>query len=109
MVGGLVSFWGTLPKLTRMRVTPQFPQIINVFLFFGRSSCPLLLSFPRYIFLPKSKMASKSSIEKPQDEMLEEKIAEVRKAQGTTEVSPEDVARTRKILLKLDFRYLFHF
>lgn len=50
-------------------------------------------------------MVSKSSIEKPQDEMLEEKVAEVRKAPGMTELSPEDAATTRRILLKLDFRY----
>lgn len=61
------------------------------------------------LFCPEfDDMAYTSSIEKekPQDEMLEEKVAEVRKAPGITEVSPEDAARTRRILLKLDFRWV---
>ncbi|CAG8960098.1 hypothetical protein HYFRA_00010576 [Hymenoscyphus fraxineus] len=50
-------------------------------------------------------MHSTPSIEKVQAEMLEAKLAEAEKS-GETELSQEDAAMTRRILLKLDFRIL---
>jgi len=45
--------------------------------------------------------------QKNRDEMaLDEKLENVEKTRGSTTVSAEDTAMTRRILLKLDFRYI---